>query len=149
MLSSLIHSFIHSGQFYSAPSSPLLLRGAPDYSTDTVSKFHSEAHRQLQVQDLHKVPTIQYNTNQIYNARKVTPKCESEARKTYVAARAGVEPTTHRLKVIVSTKAPPRPTNIRAIISLSAYLSVFLAICHVGFPRSICLSVDRSIDSSD
>src|SRR6218665_3205316 len=25
-----IHSFIHSGHFYSAPSSPLLLRGAPD-----------------------------------------------------------------------------------------------------------------------
>ena len=42
-----IHSFIHSGHFYSAPSSPLLLRGAPDYSTDTVSEFHAEAHRQL------------------------------------------------------------------------------------------------------
>src|SRR6218665_29970 len=36
-----IHSFIHSGHFYSAPSSPLLLRGAPDYSTDTVSEFHA------------------------------------------------------------------------------------------------------------
>src|SRR6218665_2316257 len=52
----LIHSFIHSGHFYSAPSSPLLLRGAPDYSTDTVSEFHAEAHRQLQVKDLPKVP---------------------------------------------------------------------------------------------
>src|SRR6218665_2107597 len=41
------YSFIHSGHFYSAPSSPLLLRGAPDYSTDTVSEFHAEAHRQL------------------------------------------------------------------------------------------------------
>src|SRR6218665_2996037 len=51
------HSFIHSGHFYSAPSSPLLLRGAPDYSTDTVSEFHVEAHRQLQVKDLPKVPT--------------------------------------------------------------------------------------------
>ena len=51
------HSFIHSGYSYSAPSSPLLLRGAPDYSTDTVSKFHVEAHRQLQVKDLPKVPT--------------------------------------------------------------------------------------------
>src|SRR6218665_1383709 len=41
-------SFIHSfGHFYSAPSSPLLLRGAPDYSTDTVSEFHAEAHMQL------------------------------------------------------------------------------------------------------
>ena len=39
-----IHSFSH---FYSAPSSPLLLRGAPDYNTDTVSEFHAEAHRQL------------------------------------------------------------------------------------------------------
>src|SRR6218665_3623866 len=42
-----IHSFIHSGHFYSAPSSSLLLRGTPDYSTDTVSEFHAEAHRQL------------------------------------------------------------------------------------------------------
>src|SRR6218665_3912624 len=35
-----IHSFIHSGHFYSASSSPLLLRGAPDYSMDTISEFH-------------------------------------------------------------------------------------------------------------
>src|SRR6218665_3637235 len=54
-----MHSFIHSGHFYSAPSSPLLLRGAPDYSTDTVSEFHAEAHRQLQVKDLPKVSTWQ------------------------------------------------------------------------------------------
>ena|SRR6218665_936744 len=73
-------SFIHSYHFYSAPSSPLLLRGAPDYSTDTVSELHAEAHRQLQVKDLPKV-----------------------------AARARVEPATLRLKVIVSTNAPPRP----------------------------------------
>src|SRR6218665_1567004 len=52
-----LHSFIHSGHFYSAPSSPLLLRGAPDYRTNTVSEFHAEAHRQLQVKDLPKVPT--------------------------------------------------------------------------------------------
>src|SRR6218665_84490 len=51
------HSFIHSGHFYSAPSSPLLLRRAPDYSPDTVSEFHVEAHRQLRVKDLPKVPT--------------------------------------------------------------------------------------------
>jgi len=48
---------IHSGHFYSAPSSLLPLRGAPDYSADTVSEFHAEAHRQLQVKDLPKVPT--------------------------------------------------------------------------------------------
>src|SRR6218665_1695469 len=56
-LHSFIHSFIHSGHFYSAPSSPLPLRGARDYSTDTVSEFHAEAHRQLQVKDLPNVPT--------------------------------------------------------------------------------------------
>src|SRR6218665_2510217 len=50
------NSFTHSGHFYSAPSSPLPLRGAPDYSTDTVSEFHAETHRQLQVKNLPKVP---------------------------------------------------------------------------------------------
>src|SRR6218665_2628307 len=49
-------SVIHSGHFYSAPSSPLLLRGAPGYSTDTVPEFKAEAHRLLQVKDLPKVP---------------------------------------------------------------------------------------------
>jgi len=39
------YSFIHSGHFYSASSSPLLLRGTPDYSVDIVSEFHAEAHR--------------------------------------------------------------------------------------------------------
>ena len=32
----MLNSFIHSGNFYIASSSPLLLRGAPDYSIDTV-----------------------------------------------------------------------------------------------------------------
>jgi len=36
-----IHSFIHSGYFCSAFSSPLLLRGAPKYSIDTVSELTS------------------------------------------------------------------------------------------------------------
>jgi len=34
-----IRSFIHSGQFYSASSNPLLLGGVPDYSIDTVSEL--------------------------------------------------------------------------------------------------------------
>src|SRR6218665_876349 len=88
-----MHSFIHSGHFYSAPSSPLLLRGAPDYSTDPVSEFHVEAHRQLQVKDLPR---------------------------SLRGARAGVEPTTLRLKVIVSTKAPPRPTNQATYTTLAS-----------------------------
>ena len=33
------HSFVHSGYFYSASSSPLLLIGASDYSIDTVSEL--------------------------------------------------------------------------------------------------------------
>src|SRR6218665_449092 len=35
---------VYSGHFFSASSSPLLLRGAPNYSTDTVSEFHAEVH---------------------------------------------------------------------------------------------------------
>src|SRR6478672_2295552 len=41
---------------YSAPSR-FLLRGAPDNSVDTESEFHAEAHEQLQVKDLPRVPT--------------------------------------------------------------------------------------------
>src|SRR6218665_647404 len=74
-------SFFHSfGHFYSAPSSPLLLRGAPDYSTDTVSEFQGTVGKGL-------------------------------AQGPYMAARAGVEPTTLWLKAIDSTKAPPCPTT--------------------------------------
>jgi len=63
----LIHrGFIHSDYFYSASSSSILLRGAPDYNTDTVSEFHAEAPQ----------ATVS----------------EGLARGPYVAARAGVEP---------------------------------------------------------
>src|SRR5688572_21653152 len=48
--------FIHFRYLYSAPSR-FLLRGAPDYSADTESEFHAEAHEQLQVKDLPRVPT--------------------------------------------------------------------------------------------
>ena len=41
---------------YSALSR-FLLRGAPDYSADTESEFHAEAHEQLRVKDLPRVPT--------------------------------------------------------------------------------------------
>src|SRR6218665_1235352 len=70
VLDRIIHSFIHSGHFYSAPSSPLLL---------------------------------------LRGAQAIAGK--GLAQDPYVAARAGVEPTTHRLKVINSTKAPLRSTN--------------------------------------
>src|SRR5688572_2245967 len=54
--SSFIHSFIHFRYLYSAPSR-FLLRGAPDYSADTESEFHAEAHEQLRAKDLPRVPT--------------------------------------------------------------------------------------------
>src|SRR6218665_3744486 len=95
--------FIHSGHFYSAPSSSLLLRGAPDYSTDTVSEFQAEAHRQLVGKGLAQGP--------------------------YVTARAGVEPTTLlRLKVIDSTKAPSRPILRTHQSRISCYLSIALSL---------------------
>ena len=92
VLSPSLHSFIHSDNFYSASSSPLLLRGAPDYRTNTVSEFHAEAHRQTTNKGLAQGP--------------------------YVAARAGVEPTTVRLRVIDLTNAPPRLHPCKAVIEI-------------------------------
>src|SRR6218665_298804 len=40
------------------------------------------------------------------------------AQGPYMAARAGIEPTTLRLKGIVSTKAPPRPTTCLQVPAL-------------------------------
>jgi len=37
------YSFIHSGYFYSASSSPLLFRGAPDTARLLCRSFHAEA----------------------------------------------------------------------------------------------------------
>ena len=54
----LIHSFIHSDYFYSAYSSPLLLRGAPDTAQILYLNFVPKCQRQLWVKDLPKVPTL-------------------------------------------------------------------------------------------
>src|SRR6218665_1581702 len=55
---SFIHSIIHSGYFYSASSSPLLLRGAPDYCIDTVSELtHRSATSNCERRTCPKVPT--------------------------------------------------------------------------------------------
>src|SRR6218665_1841856 len=55
---------IHSGYFYSASSSPLLLIGALNYSIDTVSDM-LKRYRQLRVKDLTKVPTwwLEWDSN--------------------------------------------------------------------------------------
>jgi len=47
------------------------------YSFDQNSEKSAKSTKKLKIFCV----IIQYNTNQIYNARKVTPKCESEARK--------------------------------------------------------------------
>src|SRR5678816_3424238 len=49
---------------YSAPSR-FLLRGAPEYSADTESEFHAEAHEQLRVKDLPRVPTRRLEVDSI------------------------------------------------------------------------------------
>ena len=41
---------------YSAPTR-FLFRGAPDYCADAESEFHAEAHEQLRVKELPRVPT--------------------------------------------------------------------------------------------
>src|SRR6218665_1636857 len=78
-----IHSFINSGYFYSAFSSPLLLRGAHDTCTDTVPEFHAEAPQ--------------------------APVSKGLAQGPYVAARAGVEPMTLRTKGVDSANVPHTP----------------------------------------
>src|SRR6218665_1035155 len=59
----LVHSFIHSDYFYSAASSPLLLRGAPDTAGILCRSFTPKRHIQLRVKDLPKVPTWRLERN--------------------------------------------------------------------------------------
>src|SRR6218665_3867740 len=55
----IFRSSIHSDHFYSASSSPLLLRSAPDTARILCLSFTPKHHRQLRVKDLPKVPTWQ------------------------------------------------------------------------------------------
>src|SRR6218665_1347818 len=56
-LHSFIYSFIHSGHFCSASSSPLLVRSSPDTARILCRSFTPKRHRQLRVKDFRKVPT--------------------------------------------------------------------------------------------
>src|SRR6218665_2905045 len=63
--------------------------------------------------------------------RSFTPKCtgiitagKGLAQGPYVTARAGVEPTTLRLKVIDSTKAPSRPNKYSSRIASTSYIEL-------------------------
>jgi len=66
--------FIHSGYFYSASSSPLLLRGAPDTARILCRSFMPKHHRQLQAKDLPKLPTwrLERDSNPQPFAQKAT-----------------------------------------------------------------------------
>src|SRR6218665_1063702 len=70
-----MNEFIHSGYFYIASLSPLLLRGAPDYSIETLilcRSSHAKRYRQLRVKDLSKVPTwrLEWDSNLRPSGRK-------------------------------------------------------------------------------
>ena len=52
------HLLIHSGYFYTASSSPLLLRGATDYSLDAVSELTAEALQAIVSEGLAQGPYV-------------------------------------------------------------------------------------------
>src|SRR6218665_2108986 len=76
-----IHSFIHSGYFYSTSSSPLLLRGAPDTAQILCRSSMPKCHRKLRVKDLPKVPMwrIERDSNRRIRSeeRRVGKECRS------------------------------------------------------------------------
>src|SRR6218665_1828398 len=67
-------SFIHSAYFYSASSSPLPLRGAPNTARTLCQSFTPKRHRQLRVKNLSKVPTwqLERDSNQRPFGRKAS-----------------------------------------------------------------------------
>src|SRR6218665_1874459 len=65
-------SFIHSGHFYSASSSPLLLRSAADTARILCRSFTPKRHRQLRVKDLPKVPTLERDWKPRPSGRKAS-----------------------------------------------------------------------------
>ena len=92
-------SFIHSGCFYSASSTPLLLRGTPD-TAQTVLEFHA------------KVPQATVS--------------EGLAQGPYVAARAGVKPMTLQTNGIDSTSATNADVTVtQPTISARMLVTVF------------------------
>src|SRR6218665_1172445 len=76
--------FVHYGYFYSASSSPLLLRDAPDYSIDTVGVNKPKHYRQLRVKDLPKVPTwrLEWDSNLRPSGRKALNPTTEPTRPT-------------------------------------------------------------------
>src|SRR6218665_3934331 len=67
-------SFIHSGHFCSASSSPLLLKSAPDTARILCRSFTPKRHRQLRVKDWSKVPAwrLERDSNTRPSGRKTS-----------------------------------------------------------------------------
>ena len=63
-----------AGHFYSASSSPLLLRSAPDTARILSQSFMPKRHRQLRVKNLPKVPTrrLERESNPQLSGRKAS-----------------------------------------------------------------------------
>src|SRR6218665_1611939 len=86
-------NFIHS--FYSASSSPLLLRGAPDTTRILCRNFTPIPYRQLRVKDFPKVPRWRLE-------RDLNPRPSGRNIISFF-----LRPTA-----IYSTNEPPRPLNL-------------------------------------
>ena len=121
-------SSFHSGHFYSTPSSPLPVRGALDYSTDTVSEFHAKAHRQLQV----KVPT--WPLERELNPRPSGWKSSSQPRRHHVQIRmAEIKSFFHEICsfLYVKNEDTTKPSSwiMRSPLSYPNKLRLFLHAC--------------------
>src|SRR6218665_11536 len=70
----MIHSFFHSGHFYSASSSPLPFKSAPETAQILCLSFTPKRHRQLRFKDLPKVPTwqLEWDSNPPPSGRKAS-----------------------------------------------------------------------------
>jgi len=82
----------------------------------------------LQVHFYSEALPIQHGYCAGVSRRITTGNCELRTcpRSVYMAARAGVEPTTFRLKAIDSTKAPPRPTDVNVGYSVIECLTILV-----------------------
>ena len=104
-----IHSFIHSGYFYSASQFLYYSEALPTQHAYCVGVSH----------------------------RSATPQAtasEGLAQGLYVAARAGFEPATLRTKGVESTNAPPRPMST-CLVNVW-YLCIYIAFLKVNNDRA-------------
>src|SRR5688572_3165029 len=96
-----MHVYIHvcMSICYSAPSR-FLLRCAPAYSADTELEFHAEAHEQLRVKDLPRVPTrrLEVDSNpQPSGCKAPNIPLHHRAPHTYTYTHAYTHTYTHAL----------------------------------------------------